>query len=109
MAIRFKKYKSKLDRSHVEVMAVKVTEANIPELVEHICRRGGAATGHITIPAKKGGKVRPARIRLRQRNFGKTWGKRDWRVAEVGDYIIRTENDEFYRDKGDEFERFFGA
>ena len=110
MAIRFKKYRHTIDGTY-EVKALQITEANIPDLVNHICRHGGAVTGHLYIPPVKIGKIekkaRKARIRIRQRNFGEHWGKLDWRVATVGDYILRHEINgkyEFERVKGGDFE-----
>jgi len=80
--------------------AIKITEKNLTELVAHIVRHGGAATGHLARPEFK----RPARIRIKQRNFGNHWGKVDWRVAKIGDWIVRTEKNEFLRVKQQEFE-----
>lgn len=81
--------------------AIKITEANLTDLVAFICRHGGAATGHLARPEFK----RPARIRIKQRNFGNHWGKTDWRVAKIGDWIVRTDKNEFLRIKQLDFER----
>lgn len=109
MAIRFKRYQDK-NRLQEPVRAIKITETNIVDIVNYITKRYGAATGHFTIPAKgKVKKTRPGRIRLRQLNFGENWGKRDWRVANVGDYIVMVQDPdlkypEFFRVKADQFD-----
>lgn len=113
--VRFKHYRTTQIGTEKEyrVRAVQVTEKNLTDLVAYICRNGGAATGHNFIPPK-----RRARIRILQRNYGFNWGKRDWRVAELGDYIIREdfkkgefsrEEDavEFSRVKAKDFENYF--
>jgi hypothetical protein len=117
MAIRTKKY-TFIDGRGVKrvVRGVRITEKNIVDVVNYITRRGGAATGHLTIPGKNT-KERPGRIRLRQLNFGENWGKRDWRVANVGDAIIVHDANkefsqigfdvEFERVKAADFERDF--
>ena len=84
MAIRTKKYRLKDDRTR-QMRAIQITEKNLAEVVAYICRHGGAATGHLGNTASN----RPARIRIKQRNYGKNWGKRDWRVAKLGDWIVR--------------------
>ena len=101
MSIRFRKYVvTHTAYDSDSIMAVKITLKNIPELVAHICTRGGAATGHVG-DTKSGHK---ARIRLKQHTFGKGWTKRDWRVARVGDYIVRTKDGDYRRIKGGAFE-----
>lgn len=97
MGIRFKKYIDTIKTSgpREQVRAIRVTEKNIAELVAYINRHGGAATGH-NGDTRSG---RPARIRLKQRNFGKRWGKLDWRVAQVGDYIVEESVPEEYQTK----------
>jgi hypothetical protein len=95
MAIRFKKYRHKAGGTRV-FRAIRVTEKNIPELVAYICRNGGAATGH-TGDTKSG---RPPRIRIKQRTFGNGWTKRDWRVAKVGDFIVRYDHEDEIVNKG---------
>lgn len=97
MAIRTKKYRYNAGGDR-RVRAIQITEKNLTEIVAYISRNGGAATGHLGRPEFK----RPARIRIKQRNYGETWGKVDWRVAEIGDYIVRYDfpKGEFYRDKG---------
>lgn len=114
MAIRTKKYQY-TDGCTGDMRAVQITEKNLSEVVAYICRNGGAATGHNGDTASK----RPARIRLKQRNFGKNWGKRDWRVARLGDWIVRhnfpkkdfaeigNEPSEFERVPGNRFSDFF--
>lgn len=92
MALRFKRYQHRVGGTR-EFYAVQITEQNIPEIVAAICKAGGAATGHYSIPPVKVGKKtkkgRPGRIRLKQRNYGYNWGKVDWRVANIGDWIVR--------------------
>ena len=108
MAIRFKKYKHKAggDRTF---RAIRITDRNLAELVAYICRNGGSAFA----TSGEGGK--PVRIRIKQRNYGHNWGKRDWRVAKVGDFIVRhdfepgdldrvTKSVEFERVNEDQFE-----
>lgn len=107
MAIRFKRYQHTAGGTR-EFYAVQITEDNIIDLTNAINQMGGAATGHIFIPGKKHTKGRPARIRILQRNYGENWGKRDWRVANVGDFIVRHKfkAGEFHREKASvEFER----
>lgn len=103
MAIRTKKYRHL--GTHQEVKAVQITLKNLTDLVAYICRNGGGATGHT-------GHVqfnRPARIRIKQRTFGHGWSKNDWRVAHVGDWIVRNENNTFERVKADDFDRRYVA
>lgn len=94
------------------VQAVEITMANLTDLVWYICENGGGATGHLGDTASK----RPARIRIKQRNYGENWGKYDWRVAKLGDYIVihnfragtygrEFESMEFSRVKKADFER----
>jgi hypothetical protein len=89
------------------VRAIQITEKNLTDVVAFINRNGGAATGHNGDTRSK----RPARIRIKQLNFGENWGKRDWRVAKLGDYIVRREHDEFgtqfFRVKELQFEEDF--
>lgn len=101
MAIRFKKYRHKAggDRTFG---ALRITENNMTELVAYINKNGGSAF------VTSGSKGKPKRIRIKQRNFGKNWGKIDWRVALVGDFILRHqfEAGELFREKKSvEFER----
>jgi hypothetical protein len=85
MAIRTKAVRDK--GSHKIVRAITVTEDNVEEIVAWINRHGGAANGHgVRIFQER---TRPARVRLLQRNYGENWGKRDWRVATVGDTILK--------------------
>jgi len=118
MAVRTKKFEFTDGHGNKRIVrGVRITEKNIVDVVNYIARRGGAATGHLTIPAGKGKKERPGRIRLRQLNFGENWGKRDWRVANVGDAIIVHDANkafsqigfdvEFERVKASDFERDF--
>lgn len=114
MAIRLKKYKHKAGGTRV-VRAVRITEHNINELVLYVVRKGGAATGHNGDTASG----RPARIRIKQRNYGENWGKKDWRVAKVGDFLVQYDLGgkefaqigfdpiEFGRVKEDDFEASF--
>lgn len=95
MAIRTKKYKSHL----AEVRAIKITEKNLEDVVAWITNNGGAANGRLARPDFK----RPARIRIKQFTFGRTWSKKDWRVALIGDWIIRYEDGSFARVKGGTF------
>lgn len=101
MAIRTRRYRNKFNDRIVN--AVQITDTNIVDIVNHITRNSGAATGHVTIPGSKVKKERPGRIRLRQRNFGENWGKLDWRVANVGDWIVRHE----YEIDGEKFTEFY--
>lgn len=107
MAIRFKNYQDK-NRKHSPLKALRITEKNIHELATYICKNGGAA--FVTDSAG----TKPPRIRLKQRNFGENWGKRDWRVARIGDFILmdhvapehqeKLGKREFWRAKDDYFE-----
>lgn len=99
MAIRTKKYWSCAGLGVYR--AVQITEKNLTELVSYIVRNGGIATGHNGRPEFK----RPARICIKQLTYGKNWSKNDWRVAHVGDYIVRDENDNFFRVKQVDFLR----
>lgn len=101
MAIRMKKYKSHL----AEVRAIKITEKNLEDVVEYILRNGGAANGRLARPDFK----RPARIRIKQFTFGRTWSKMDWRVALVGDWVIRYEDGSFARVKAGTFAKEYTA
>lgn len=103
MAIRTKKYRSV--GGLLEVRAIKITEKNIEDLNEYILRNGGVATVRLARPAIK----RPARIRIKQHTAGKTWSKRDWRVALIGDYIVRHEDGEFARVKAGAFNALYTA
>lgn len=106
MSIRFRKFRS--EDGAFERQAIKITEKNIDEVVAYILRNGGSAF------VTQGAEGKPRRIRIKQRNFGRNWGKRDWRVATVGDYIVkapvRTEyqaalgKTEFWREKGAAFD-----
>lgn len=117
MAIRTKAYR---DTSTNEVLrGVIVNEKNVDEIVGWINRNGGAATGRGERVYE--GRRRPARVRLKQRNFGKNWGKRDWRVAALGDLVIKIDfkkderyegspaGSEFVRIKFDKIEQHFVA
>lgn len=109
MSIRFRKFRS--EDGAFERQAIKITEANIDEIVAHIQRHGGSAF------VTKGAEGKPRRIRIKQRNFGRNWGKRDWRVAQVGDYIVKAPvrpefvsvlgKIEFWREKGAAFDYGF--
>lgn len=109
MSIRFKKFRS--EDGAFERQAIKITEKNIDEVVAYIQRNGGSAF----VTAGADGK--PRRIRIKQRNFGRNWGKRDWRVAVVGDYIVKAPvrsdfvkvlgKTEFWREKGAAFDFAF--
>lgn len=112
MAIRFKKYKFTVGGKHI-FRAVRITEKNYLEIVNYVNRNGGQAEGSVFIT--KDGDELNHKIRVRQRNYGENWGKRDWRVARVGDFIVRYDFDadlqargfepvEFARVKEDEFE-----
>ncbi len=103
MAIRTKKYRHL--GTNQEVRATKITEKNFTDLVAYICRNGGGATGHLARPQFK----RPARIRIKQLTFGHGWSKNDWRVALLGDWIVRNENNTFERVKADDFDRRYVA
>ncbi|AWN03418.1 hypothetical protein PBI_COUNT_97 [Microbacterium phage Count] len=99
MAIRTKKYWTSAQLGVYR--AVQITEKNLAEVVSYISRNGGIATGHNARPEFK----RPARIRIKQLTFGKNWSKNDWRVAAIGDFIVRDENDNFFRVKQADFFR----
>lgn len=103
MAIRTKKYFSNITGRVVRV--AKITDTNLTDLVAYICRNGGGATGHFARPEFN----RPARIRIKQITQGLTWSKMDWRVAHIGDYIIRYENDTYIRVKAVDFPIFYTA
>ena len=111
MAIRTKKFRHL--GTHQEVRAIQITEKNLTDLVAYICRNGGAATGHTgrTYNVTPKGKSihRPARIRIKQFTFGHSWSKRDWRVAYIGDVIVRNDDDSFERVKIDDFIRRYTA
>ena len=111
--VRWKHYTGRrgMTTNGVRVRAVKITEKNLTDIVAYISKHGGAATGHLFIPPN-----RRARIRIRQLNYGYDWGKRDWRVAELGDYIVQREFEatidrptyvEFMRVKASEFDTLF--
>lgn len=105
MAIRFKKYRHKAGGTRV-FRALRITENNLSELVAYINKNGGSAF------VTSGAKNKAKRIRIKQRNFGENWGKRDWRVANVGDFIVRHDFPkeaglppiEFERAREDDFE-----
>lgn len=97
MAIRTKKYWTSARLGLYR--AVQITDNNLADVVSYICRNGGIATGHNDRPEFN----RPARIRIKQKTYGKNWYKLDWRVARVGDFIVRDENDNFFRVKQAEF------
>lgn len=99
MAIRTKKYFTSARLGIYR--AVEITDKNLTDLVAYICRNGGIATGHNGRPQYN----RPARIRIKQHTFGKNWYKLDWRVAHIGDFIVRDENDNFFRVKKNDFLR----
>lgn len=106
MAIRFKKYKANTNAGEHIVKAIRITEKNVVELTNYICKNGGEAVAKIKISAT--GDESAYKIRLRQHNYGENWGKLDYRVAKVGDFIVRHDyfEDEYGRKKGDvEFER----
>lgn len=90
MAIRTKKYRHRVGGTR-KIRALVLTEKNLPDVVAYICKNDGAATGHLGNTASG----RPARIRLKQRNYGETWGKTDWRVAKIGDIIVIRHLEEF--------------
>lgn len=109
MKVEFKKYRSKEDG--FERLAVKLTEENLDAVSMYIGNHGGAAFVFDFDSDK------PKHIEIKQLNFGRTWGKRDWRVAKIGDYILmrRVPKDfvefygkfEFWREKGSTFESEF--
>jgi aryl-alcohol dehydrogenase-like predicted oxidoreductase len=101
MSIHTRKYKS-INRDEV-ARVVQIKEENLLGIVAYICRNGGAATGHNARPQFN----RPARIRIKQLTQGKTWSKFDWRVALIGDYIIRYQDDTFERVKAADFNKLF--
>lgn len=114
MAIKTKKYKHQVHGNVVR--GIKITEKNLTEVVLWINRNGGAATGHNGDTRSN----RPPRIRIKQLNFGENWGKRDWRVAKVGDTIIRVDHEkhtneygtwpastDFYRVKAEHFDDIY--
>lgn len=87
MGIRLKQYKFASPLiGRFDHKAIRVTEKNWEEVVEYICKNGGMAIPHT---ARNRSKRLPSRFKLKQRNFGRTWGKRDWRVVREGDYIVR--------------------
>ena len=101
MEIRTKKYRTESGLN--EVRAIKITEKNLADLVAYICRNGGEATGHLARPQYR----RPARIRIKQHTAGATWVKQDWRVALLGDWIVRYEDGSFARIKAKDFDNIF--
>ena len=103
MAIRTKKYRNQY--ANIDVKAIKITAANLTDIVAYICRNGGGATGHVGRPEFR----RPARIRIKQITSGATWVKLDWRVALVGDYIVRYPAGDFARVKAVDFDRIYTA
>ena len=84
MAIRFKKHKHRAGGDR-RFGALRITENNMTELVAYINKNGGSAF------VTSGAKNKAKRIRIKQRNYGNNWGKVDWRVANVGDFIVRHE------------------
>jgi len=103
MAIRTKKFQHRVTES--EVRAVKITEKNLEDVVDYILRNGGAANGRLARPEFK----RPARIRIKQWNHGRKWAKKDWRVALIGDWIVRYEDGTFARVKAGTFDLYYIA
>jgi hypothetical protein len=99
MAIRTKKYTTV--EGIIEVRAVQITAKNLAAVVQYIRNNGGGATGHLGRAEYN----RPARIRIKQRTYGTTWSKLDWRVAKIGDYIVRYSDNEFARVKAVDFVR----
>jgi len=90
MAIRFKKYKAK-GTGNDGLFAIRITDANIDEIAEYIKKNGGSAF------VTSGAEGKPRRLRIKQRNFGENWGKRDWRVAVVGDFVSRRDVEPEFR------------
>lgn len=100
MSVRFKKYAHNGGTAR-PIRAIRLTENNIDAVAEYVCKNGGAAF----VTQGAGGKAR--RLRIKQLNFGENWGKRDWRVAVVGDFVLYVEEDrvkDFFRMKEDHFE-----
>lgn len=109
MTIRTKKFRRIY--TDQEVRAIQVTMNNLTDLVAYICRNGGAATGHIGRPEFN----RPPRIRIKQETSGlgrecRRWVKQDWRVARLGDWIVKdVQTGTFERIKAADFERDYAA
>lgn len=104
MSIRFKKYQIN-NKTEAPLKAIRLTERNLEEVVAYVNRNGGEAKSHDT------------GIKIRQHNYGEDWGKLDWRVARVGDFVCflewiepadgihkRQSFKEFFRIKEDHFE-----
>lgn len=115
MAIRTKKFRRIY--TDQEVRAIQITTENLTDIVAYICRNGGAATGHLgrSYNVTRSGKAahRPPRIRIKQETHGighyGEWSKIDWRVAKLGDWIVRNADGSFERVKANEFEHRFVA
>lgn len=100
MAIRTKEYRYKAGGNR-RIRAIRITEKNISELVAFINRNGGKASER---ELKNGGQPR---IDIYQVNHGPTHSRRGWRVAQLGDFIVKYENGTFARIKDDVFEAEF--
>lgn len=105
MAIRTKEYRFTAGGNR-RVRAIRVTEKNLAELVAYVNRNGGEALG-LADTHPETGDVTNHKIRIKQMNHTASGSKRDWRVARVGDFIVKHENGEFERVKDDEFEAKF--
>lgn len=114
MSIRTKGFRH--EWTHKEVRAVQITEKNLTDLVAYICRNGGAATGHLgrnyNVTPKGKTIHRRARIRIKQLTSGGGkngyWTKLDWRVAYIGDWIVKdVETGQFVRVKAEDFDALY--
>lgn len=104
MAIRTKEYRFKAGGNR-RVRAIRITEKNFIEISSYINRNGGQAEAlWLTL---KSGDVANHRIRIKQMNHMPKGSKRDWRLARVGDFIVKYEDDSFARVKDDVFEAEF--
>ena len=101
MAIRTKAYRSKAGGNR-EVRAVRISEKNWEELAAYIDRNGGIANASAYVT--KDGDLLNHTIRVYQQNPNTKWKGRGWRVARVGDWIVKNEEGEFSRVKDDVFE-----
>lgn len=104
MAIRTKEYRFKAGGNR-RVRALRITEKNYVELSAYINRNGGESEA-LDLRLDNGDLVNQ-RIRIKQMNHMPKGSKRDWRLARVGDFIVKYEDGSFARVKDDVFEAEF--
>lgn len=112
MGVQFQRYRSIDANGVTDLRAVKLTEDNLHAVAVTIRAHGWPA-----FVIGGANERNPRRITIRQRNFGNYWGKMDWRIAKVGDYIAKAPvhplfvevlgEFELWREKGSTFESQF--